>query len=72
MPTVEIQKKVTDKTKVTLSNTVGVAVPTSEIRIEQILDENLTVNATAGTQTRDEKSTTQSFGLDFRFNFEFE
>ena len=72
VPTVEIQKKVTDKTKVTLSNTVGVAVPTSEIRIEQILDENLTVNATAGTQTRDEKSTTQSFGLDFRFNFEFE
>lgn len=72
VPAVQIQKEITDKTKVSFSNTLE-AIPVREFRIEQILDENLTVNATAGSGNRGNTAQpVQTYGLDFRFRFEFD
>jgi hypothetical protein len=53
------------------------AVPVQEFKIEQILDDNLTVNATVVGNPRGNTSSTtqqssQSYGIDFRYRFSFE
>ncbi len=71
-PTVQIQKQITDTTKLSYSNSLD-SVPVREFRIEQMLDENLSVNA--ATMDRSKGSTnqsTQAYGLDFRYRFQFE
>lgn len=75
-PSVQIQKEVTKKTKLSYSSSLD-AVPVQEFKIEQILDENLTVNATVVGNPRGNTSSTtpqssQSYGIDFRYRFNFE
>ncbi len=71
-PTVQIQKEITDKTKLSYSNTLE-TVPLREFRIEQMLDENITVNATTMERTRGTQTApTQAYGVDFRYRFQFE
>ena len=75
VPNVQIQKDITKRTKVSLSNTIE-QVPVKELKIEQMLDDNLTINATAGdsphTSTTVTQPTGQSYGLDLRYRFQFE
>jgi len=72
-PTVQIQKDITPKTKLSYSNTLDTAVPLRELRIEQMLDDHITVNATSLERARGGSSTpTQAYGLDFRYRFQFE
>lgn len=77
VPTVQLQKPITEKTTVFYSNSLDNET-FRELRVEQILDNNLTVNATAGlgtrasTDTSTADTTRQSYGIDFRFRFEFE
>lgn len=70
---VQIQKRLTDKTRVSFSNTLE-TVPAREFKIEQMLDDNLTVNATAGVGTPGsvQNELRQSYGVDFRYRFQFE
>lgn len=75
-PSVQIQKDVTKKTKLSYSSSLD-AVPVQEFKIEQILDDNLTVNATVVGNPRGNTSSTtqqssQSYGIDFRYRFSFE
>jgi hypothetical protein len=71
-PVVQIQKTITDKTKLSYSNTLE-TIPAKEFRIEQMLDDNLTVNATTMERTRGgQTQPTQTYGLDFRYRFQFE
>lgn len=72
VPSVQIQKEITKKTRVSFSNTLE-ATPTRELRLEQMLDENLSVNATVErSQIDSTQQPSQSYGLDFRYRFHFE
>jgi len=72
VPTVEIQKGITDKTRLSLSNTLE-TVPVRELRIEQILNDNLTLNATTKTSPgAGQIQPSQSYGFDLRYRFQFE
>src|SRR5262249_32898075 len=46
VPSVQIKKDITDRTKVSYSNTLE-AIPVRELKIEHVLDDNFSVNATA-------------------------
>ncbi|MBY0371264.1 translocation/assembly module TamB [bacterium] len=71
-PTVRIQKEITGTTKLSYSNTLE-TVPVREFRLEQMLDENITLNATTMDRSRGSQApTTQAYGLDFRYRFSFE
>jgi hypothetical protein len=71
-PTVQIQKTISDRTKLSYSNSLEV-VPVREFRLEQMLDDNITLNATTMERTRGANSQpTQAYGLDFRYRFQFE
>jgi translocation and assembly module TamB len=73
VPSVKIQKEITNKTKVSYSNSLE-AIPFRELKIEHMLDDNLTVNGIAIERSRTgfENQTTQSYGVDFRYRFQFE
>jgi translocation and assembly module TamB len=73
VPSVKIQKDITNRTKVSYSNTLE-AIPYRELKIEHMLDDNLTVNGTAVDRAKGgtDATTTQSYGLDFRYRFQFE
>jgi translocation and assembly module TamB len=71
-PTVQIQKTITDRTKISFTNSLEV-VPVREFRLEQMLDDNVTLNATTMERTRGTNTQpTQAYGLDFRYRFQFE
>jgi translocation and assembly module TamB len=71
-PTVQIQKTITDKTKLSFSNSLE-TIPVRELRLEQMLDDNVTLNATTMERTRGAQTQpTQAYGLDFRYRFQFE
>ncbi len=69
-PTVQIQKQITDTTKVSYSNSLE-STPVREFRIEQMLDDNISLNAAAMERLRG-STTQQAYGLDFRYRFSFE
>jgi translocation and assembly module TamB len=73
VPAVRIEKGLTKKTKISYSNTLDQN-QTREIRLEQMLDDNITVNATAGDRSRNNTQARpgDSFGLDLRYRFSFE
>ncbi len=71
-PTVQIQKSITDKTKLSFSNSLDAADPIREFRIEQMLDDNITVNATTRDRSGNAQAPPQAYGLDFRYRFQFE
>lgn len=72
VPSVKLQKEVTKKTKVSVSNTID-AVPLKEFKIEHMLNDNFTVN---GARTEKNKGASSepaaSYGVDFRYRFNFE
>jgi hypothetical protein len=73
VPSVRIQKEITKKTKLSYSNTLE-AIPSRELKLEHMLDENLSINGTAVDALRDstQTQTTRSYGLDIRYRFSFE
>jgi translocation and assembly module TamB len=73
VPSVQIRKEIIKGTNLSYSNTLE-AIPVKELKIEHILDENFTVNGTAVDKYRSTTDTTsvQSYGLDFRYRFQFE
>jgi TamB, inner membrane protein subunit of TAM complex len=73
VPTVKIQKDITNKTKLSYSSTLDQSAM-KEFKIEQLLDENFTVNAMAVDKFRGTNQTdsVKSYGLDFRYRFQFE
>ncbi len=75
-PSVVIQKDITRKTRLSVSSTLDTA-PTREFRVEQLLNDNLSINATTTDSTKNTSATTtpqssQSYGVDFRYRFTFE
>jgi autotransporter translocation and assembly factor TamB len=75
VPSVKIQKNISEKTKLSYSTTVGEEIPFKEFRIEHLLNENFTVNGTALERSRGGTTQTdpvKSYGLDFRYHFTFE
>ena len=71
-PTVQVQKQVTDSTRLSYSNSLESA-PVREFRIEQMLDENISVNAATMERSKGGvQNATQAYGLDFRYRFSFE
>ena len=70
-PSVKIQKEITEKTRLSYSNTLE-SVPVREFRLEQMLDDNITVNATTMDRSRGNNNSQQAYGLDFRYRFNFE
>lgn len=73
VPSVRIQKSISRKTKVSYSNTLESS-PVREFKIEQMLDDNFTVNATATGNPRGSSTnqTSQAYGVDVRYRFSFE
>lgn len=73
MPAVKIQKDITKRTKVSYSSTLDQNAM-KEFKIEQLLDEHLTVNASAVDKIRGntQNDAIKSYGLDFRYRFQFE
>lgn len=73
VPAVRIEKGLSKKTKLSYSNTLDQN-QSREIRLEQMLDENVTLNATAGDRSRNNTQARpgDSFGLDVRYRFSFE
>ncbi|MFM8268636.1 MAG: translocation/assembly module TamB domain-containing protein, partial [Pseudomonadota bacterium] len=73
VPAVRIEKGLTKKTKLSYSNTLDTN-QSREIRLEQMLDDNITLNATAGDRSRNNTQARpgDSFGLDVRYRFGFE
>jgi hypothetical protein len=74
VPKVKVQKEFTRKTKLSVSSTLGETLPERELKIEHFLNDNFTVNATAGDKNKSSLETqqTQSYGIDFRYKFDFE
>jgi translocation and assembly module TamB len=75
VPSVKLQKNISDKTSMSISTTVGEEIPYKEFRIEHLLNENFTVNGTALERSRGGATQTdsvRSYGLDFRYHFTFE
>jgi translocation and assembly module TamB len=73
VPAVRIEKGITKRTKLSYSNTLDQN-QSRELRLEQMLDENITLNATAGDRSRNNTTARpgDSFGLDVRYRFSFE
>jgi len=73
VPAVRIEKGLSKKTKISYSNTLDQN-QSREIRLEQMLDDNITLNATAGDRSRNNTQARpgDSFGLDLRYRFSFE
>lgn len=73
VPAVRIEKGITRRTKLSYSNTLDQA-QSRELRLEQMLDENITLNATAGDRSRNNTQARpgDAFGLDLRYRFSFE
>ncbi len=73
VPAVKIQKDITNRTKVSYSSTLDQNA-LKEFKIEQLLDENFTVNASAVDKFRGstQNDSIKSYGLDFRYRFQFE
>ncbi|MFM8316562.1 MAG: hypothetical protein ACKOA8_19955, partial [Deltaproteobacteria bacterium] len=69
----KIQKDITNRTKVSYSSTLDQNA-LKEFKIEQLLDENFTVNASAVDKFRGstQNDSIKSYGLDFRYRFQFE
>jgi|GEM_PF-1625454 len=73
VPAVKIQKDITNRTKVSYSSTLDQNA-LKEFKVEQLLDENFTVNASAidkftGSTQND---SIKSYGFDVRYRFQFE
>lgn len=71
VPSVQIQKDITKRTKLKYSNTLD-AIPIREFKIEHALDDSFSVNATAGDKARADTQSSKSYGVDFRYRFSFE
>ncbi len=73
VPAVKIQKDITKRTKVSYSSTLDQNAM-KEFKIEQLLDDHLTVNASAVDKIRGntQNDAIKSYGLDFRYRFQFE
>ena len=73
VPAVRIEKGLSRKTKISYSNTLDQN-QARELRLEQMLDENITLNATAGDRSRNNTQARpgDSFGVDVRYRFDFE
>ena len=73
VPALKIQKDITNKTKLSYSSTLDQNAM-KEFKIEQLLDENFTVNASAVDKIRGttQNDSVKSYGLDFRYRFQFE
>ena len=73
VPAVKIEKGLSKKTKLSYSNTLDQN-QAREIRLEQMLDDSFTLNATAGDRSRNNLQARpgDSFGLDVRYRFSFE
>lgn len=71
-PTVELQKDITKSTRLSFSNSLDTTLPTNELRIQQVLDENITVNASRRSQTSGTPVPSQAYGVDIRYRFQFE
>lgn len=71
-PTVQLRKSISDRTAVSYSNSLDTS-SVSEFRIEQMLSDNLTVNASVErNQGGSQSQPSQAYGLDVRYRFEFE
>ncbi len=70
---VQIKKKLGENTTVSFTNTLE-SVPARELRLERMIDENLSVSASAaiGNPGSTENELRRSYGLDFRYRFNFE
>ncbi|NDD05321.1 MAG: hypothetical protein EB078_10475, partial [Proteobacteria bacterium] len=73
VPAVRIEKGLSKKTKLSYSNTLDQN-QTRELRLEQMLNDNITLNATAGDRSRNNTQARpgDSFGLDLRYRFSFD
>ncbi|MBI4403568.1 MAG: translocation/assembly module TamB domain-containing protein [Deltaproteobacteria bacterium] len=73
VPSVQIQKDVTNKTKLSYSNTLETA-PVREFKVEHMLNESFTLNGSVvdKAKTSTDSQTTQSYGVDLRYRFLFE
>ncbi|MBI3294354.1 MAG: translocation/assembly module TamB domain-containing protein [Deltaproteobacteria bacterium] len=73
VPSVKVEKSLTSRTKLSYSNTLSQN-PSRELRIEQILDDNLTANFSTANKPGLTPSDplTQSYGVDIRYRFDFE
>ncbi|MEZ4751581.1 MAG: translocation/assembly module TamB domain-containing protein [Bdellovibrionota bacterium] len=74
VPMVEIQKQIGEKTKLSYSNSIGASTPTREVKIEHSLSNNVTINGSVVDKPRGstDTQTSQAYGLDFRYRFQFE
>jgi hypothetical protein len=73
VPTVEFQKDLTKSTRVSYSNSLDTSIPVSEFKIQQMLDENISVNAsTRRSQVGSTPQPSQAYGVDVRYRFQFE
>jgi hypothetical protein len=73
VPSVRVEKNLTRSTRLSYSNTLS-STPTRELRIEQLLDENLSANFSTTNKTTQsaEQPLVQSYGVDIRYRFQFE
>jgi hypothetical protein len=73
VPNIQIQKEITNRTKITYSNTLETN-SYREFKLEHLLDDNLSANFTAVDKPKSitDTQSVQSFGLDFRYRFQFE
>jgi len=73
VPAVRIEKGLSKKTRLSYSNTLDQN-QARELKLEQMLDEHFTLNATAGDRSRNNLQARpgDSFGVDVRYRFNFE
>jgi len=73
VPAFRIEKGISRSTKLSYSNTLDQN-QARELRVEQMLDDNITLNATAGDRSRNNTQARpgDSFGLDLRYRFTFD
>lgn len=74
VPMVEIRKEISKNTKLSYSNSLGSSTPVREVKVEHSLGKNITINGSVVDKPRgsSEAQTVQSYGLDFRYRFQFE
>lgn len=73
VPAFRIEKGLSKSTRLSFSNTLDQN-QARELRVEQMLDDNITLNATAGDRSRNNTQARpgDSFGLDIRYRFSFD
>lgn len=73
VPAFRIEKGLSKSTRLSFSNTLDQN-QARELRVEQMLDDNITLNATAGDRSRNNAQSRpgDSFGLDIRYRFSFD